>query len=287
MAFSGEKVCFLTGAQKPVIGMGYARTERLPCGWTKGGSIMPHPLRRDVIVKDSGAKQNVIFIDAPASEDVLEELASVFGMGFLGISSDDFLKRDESIRVALVVICPKTELERRHLLRILFANVRKARDLCGTANIIVLLPLRDQACENDLKKYGCRVSPWEGLSVPKIAALMKSALTVAASNEKPVFEFRNKNQLHISNAHGSCELTLPGGRPPVLLRKLLERDRASSLVELARTLDCENLKCIQMSISRLNNVLESIPESLRLSLEIRSSGYGKGYRLVILNKRTF
>jgi hypothetical protein len=266
--------------------MGYARTERLPCGWTKGGSIMPHPLRRDVIVKDSGAKQNVIFIDAPASEDVLEELASVFGMGFLGISSDDFLKRDESIRVALVVICPKTELERRHSLRILFANACKARELCGTANIVVLLPLRDQLCENDLKKYGCRVAPWEGFSVPRTAALMKTALTVTASNEKPVFEFRNNNQLHISNAHGSFELTLPGGRPPVLLRKLLGEDRVFSLVELTRTLDCENLKCIQMSISRLNKALKLIQGSLGISLQIRSAGYGKGYRLVIVNKRT-
>ena len=245
---------------------------------------MPHPLRRDVIVKDARAGQSIMFIDAPASEDVLEELASLLGMRFFGISSDDFLKRDDNILgVALLVICPRTELERRHLLRILFANVRKARELYCTAQTIVLLPLRDQLCEKDLQKYGCRVASWEGFSVSKIAALMKQALG-GTPKAKLEIEFRKNNQLHISNARGSCELTLPGGRPPVLLRKLLEEDRTFSLVELAHMLDCENLKCIQMSTSRLNKAFMSIPESLGVSLEVRSAGYRKGYRLVIVEK---
>ena len=245
---------------------------------------MPHPFRRDVVVKDAGAEQIVIYLDAPASEDVLEELASLLGMRFLSISSDDFLKCYESIGAALVVICPRTELERRHSLRMLFANVRKARELCSTAQIVVLLPLRDQLCEKDLTKYGCRVAPWEGFSVARIAALMKQALRPTASKAGLEIEFRKNNRLHISNARGSCELTLPGGRPPVLLRKLLEEDRVFSLVELARMLDCENLKCIQMSTSRLNKAFTSIPESLGVTLEVSSVGYRKGYRLVVVQK---
>jgi hypothetical protein len=246
---------------------------------------MPHPTRRDVIVRETRAKQSVIFIDAPASEDVLEELASAIGMRFLGISSADFLKRDESERVALVVICPRTELERRHSLRLLFASVRKARELCGTAQTIVLLPLRDQLCEKDLKeKYDCRVAPWQGFSVSKIAALMKHTLRDTTAKAELEIEFGKNNHLRLSNAHGSCELTLPGGRPPVLLRKLLEEDRAFSLTELALTLDCENLKCIQMSKSRLNRVFKSIPASLGVGLEIRSAGYRKGYWLSIVPK---
>lgn len=246
---------------------------------------MPHPTRRDVIVREARGAQSVIFIDAPASEDVLEELASAIGMRFLGISSDDFLKRNESDRVALVVICPRTELERRHSLRILFASVRKVRELCSTAQTIVLLPLRDQLCEKDLKeKYDCRVALWQGFSVSKIAALVKHALSGTTAKAKLEIEFGKNNQLHISNAHGSCELRLPGGRPPVLLRKLLEEDRAFSLVELARTLDCANLKCIQMSKSRLNKVFKSIPASLGVGLEIRSAGYRKGYWLMIVQK---
>lgn len=244
---------------------------------------MPHPLRRDVIVKDAG-EQCVIFADAPASEDVLEELASTIGMRFLGISSDNFMKRDESIRAALAVICPRTDLDRRHSLRILFANVRKVRELCGTTQIIVLLPRRDQLCEKDLKKYGCRVAPWEGFTISNIVALMKQELSVTAPKAGLEIEFRKNNQLHISNARGGCELALPGGRPPVLLRKLFAEDRTFSLAELARTLDCANPKCIQMSKSRLNKVFQSIPKSLGVGLEIRSAGYRKGYRLVIVRK---
>jgi len=229
----------------------------------------------------------MVFIDAPASEDALEELASTLQIHFLAISSDDFLELNDELKgVQIVVVCPRPELERRHSLRILFSSVHKARHLCGTAQLLVLLPLRDEMCSADLKKYGCRVAPWEGFTVSKITSLVKQVLVSAASNASVEFEFGRNSQLTISNLHGSCVLKLPGGRPPILLRRLLRDERAVSEVELARTVGCENPKCISMSLSRLNRVFKSIPESLCVSLEICSAGYSKGYQLVIKKKRT-
>jgi hypothetical protein len=239
------------------------------------------PTRRDVIVKDAGVAHTVVFIDAPASEDVLQELTLSLHMRFWAFASDDFVKRNDGISgVALVVICPKTELDRRQSLRAMFASVRKAKALCGTAPIMVLLPLRDQLSENDLTKYGCTVARWEGFAVSRITALMKQAMSSSASEERLKIEFETKNRIRVSNVHGSSDLALPGGRPPLLLRKLLEEDRPFSRIELARTLDCEP-NCIKMSICRLNEAFTSIPESLCLTLEVRSAGYGNGYQLVI------
>lgn len=244
---------------------------------------MCHPKRPRVIIKEAGAESAIVFIDAPASEDVLGELASVLQMRFLGVSSGDFLKDEDTSMsgVSAIVICPRTEMERSHSLRTLFASVRKARELFGSAPILTLLPLRDQMCEKDLRKYGCTVGPWEGFAVSKVASLIKDALGVTASKSVLNMEFRQKNTLVISNTHGSYELKLPGGRPPVLLRKLLQEDRAFSLIEIARALDCENVRCIKMSVYRLNKVFRLIPESLRITLNVLSAGYGKGYRLLI------
>ncbi len=241
-------------------------------------------MRSDINSRDA-VPRSLLLIDAPASEDVLRELAGTLRARLTAVSSREFLKESyEPSRVSAVLICPILEMPRRNALRKLFEVVHACRRELPGARIFVLLPSREEMSRGDFEKLGCHVEKWEGFVVGKIASLMIAAARNRQSNALVDLEFSGR-RVTASTAKGSVVMIFDTDRTPLLLRKLSEEDREYSRRELALAAACEETQ-IRVYKERLNRKLASIANALEIKMEIVHPKGSKGYRLLVKKRTT-